>query len=118
MNQLSAMEFVTTTRGARSLLHEGYKYTLNQRTADGHTYWRCHDRSCPGSCLLLLSFVIVLVCHVVIVLVCHVVIVLVCHVVIVLVCHVVTKIVLDEMGHLLTSLDKMGLDEMGLDEMG
>ena len=102
MNQLSAMEFVTTTRGARSLLHEGYKYTLNQRTADGHTYWRCHDRSCPGSCLLLLSFVIVLVCHVVIVLVCH----------------VVTKIVLDEMGHLLTSLDEMGLDEMGLDEMG
>jgi len=32
-----------------------------------------------------------------------------CHVVIVLVCHVVTKIVLDEMGHLLTLLDEMGL---------
>ena len=41
-----------------------------------------------------------------------------CHVVIVLVCHVVTKIVLDEMGHLLTLLDEMGLDEIGLDEMG
>ena len=41
-----------------------------------------------------------------------------CHVVIVLVCHVVTKIVLDEMGHLLTLLDEMGLDKMGLDEMG
>jgi len=41
-----------------------------------------------------------------------------CHVVIVLVCHVVTKIVLDEMGHLLTLLEEMGLDEMGLDEMG
>ncbi len=48
MNQWSEMEFVTATRGARSLLHEGYKYTLNRRTADGHTYWRCHDRSCPG----------------------------------------------------------------------
>ncbi len=48
MNQLSEMEFITTTRGARSLLHEGYMYTLNRRTADGHTYWRCHDRSCPG----------------------------------------------------------------------
>ena len=35
-----------------------------------------------------------------------------CHV-IVLVCHVVTKIVLDEMGHLLTLLYEMGLDEMG-----
>ena len=32
--------------------------------------------------------------------------------------HVVTKRVLDEMGHLLTLLDKMGLDEMGSDEMG
>ena len=41
-----------------------------------------------------------------------------CHVLIVLVCHVVTKIVLDEMGHLLTLFDEMGLDEMGLDEMG
>ena len=36
-----------------------------------------------------------------------------CHVAIVLVCHVVTKIVLDEMGKLLTLLDEMGLDEMG-----
>ena len=36
-----------------------------------------------------------------------------CHVVIVLVCHLVTKIVLDEMGHLLTLSDEMGLDEMG-----
>jgi len=32
---------------------------------------------------------------------------------VVLVCHVVTKTVLDEMGQLLTLLDKMGLDEMG-----
>jgi len=37
---------------------------------------------------------------------------------VVLVCHVVTKIVLDEMGHLLTLLDEMGLDQMGLDQMG
>ena len=36
-----------------------------------------------------------------------------CYVAIVLVCHVVTKIVLDEMGKLLTLLDEMGLDEMG-----
>ena len=46
-----------------------------------------------------------------------------CYVAIALVCHVVTKIVLDEMGMLLTLLDEMGmlltlLDEMGLDEMG
>ena len=42
------MEFVTTTRGAHSLVCQGYKFTLNRRTADGQTYWRCHDRSCPG----------------------------------------------------------------------
>ena len=42
------MEFVLTTQGARSLVHQGYKYTLSRRTADGQTYWRCHDRSCPG----------------------------------------------------------------------
>lgn len=45
---MSEMEFITTTRGACSLLHEGYKYTLNRRTTDGQTYWRCHDRSCSG----------------------------------------------------------------------
>ncbi len=42
------MELTTTTRGARTLLYQGYKYTLNRRTADGHIYWRCHDRSCYG----------------------------------------------------------------------
>ena len=26
------MELVTTTRGARSLIHQGYRYTLNRRT--------------------------------------------------------------------------------------
>ena len=36
-----SMEFITTIRGARSLLHQGYRYTLNRRTADGQTYWRC-----------------------------------------------------------------------------
>ena len=43
-----SMEFITTIRGARSLLHQGYRYTLNHRTADGQTYWRCQDRSCSG----------------------------------------------------------------------
>lgn len=42
------MEYVTTIRGARSFLHQGYKYTLNCRNASGQIYWRCHDRSCPG----------------------------------------------------------------------
>ena len=31
------MEFGTSTRGARILLYQGYRYTLNRRTADGHT---------------------------------------------------------------------------------
>ena len=90
MNQLSAMEFVTTTRGVRSLLHEGYKYTLNRRTADMGIH--------TGDAMI--EAAPVPVCYF-------------CHVVIVLVCHVVTKIVLDEMGHLLTLLDEMGLEEMG-----
>ena len=28
------MEFVTTTRGGRSLIHQGYRYILNRKTAD------------------------------------------------------------------------------------
>ena len=31
---IESMEFVTT-RGARSLIHQGYRYTLNRRTAVG-----------------------------------------------------------------------------------
>ena len=31
-----------------SIGHEGFCYTLNRRTADGQTYWRCHNRACPG----------------------------------------------------------------------
>lgn len=46
---LTTMEFVTTIQGACSLLHQGYKYTLNRRNASGQIYWRCHDRSCPGT---------------------------------------------------------------------
>ena len=42
------IEFTTTKRGARSLLHDGYQYTINRRTADGQTYWRCFDRTCGG----------------------------------------------------------------------
>ena len=45
---IESMEFVTTTRGIRSLIHQGYRYTLNRRTANGQIYWRCTDRSCPG----------------------------------------------------------------------
>jgi len=55
---------------------------------------------CPcNNFFVVVFFVVIAVCYF-----CHV---------IVLVCHVVTKIVLDEMGHLLTLLDEMGLDEMG-----
>jgi len=41
------MEFVMTIQGAHSLVHQGYKYMLNWRTADGQTYWRCHDTPPP-----------------------------------------------------------------------
>ena len=41
-------QFVTTKRGARSLLQGGFKYTLNRRGREGQIYWRCVDRKCPG----------------------------------------------------------------------
>ncbi len=41
-------DFVTTKRGARSLLQGGFKYTLNRRGREGQIYWRCVDRKCPG----------------------------------------------------------------------
>ena len=37
-------QLVTTNRGARSLLQGGFKYTLNQRSREGQTYWRWVDR--------------------------------------------------------------------------
>ena len=43
-----AVEFVTTKQGARSMLYEGYKYTLNRCGNADQTYWRCVNRSCPG----------------------------------------------------------------------
>ena len=43
------MEFVTTTRGARSLIYEGYKYVINRRGRDDRIFWRCAEtRSCSG----------------------------------------------------------------------
>ena len=32
IQHIESMEFVTTTRGARSLIHHSYGYTLNRRT--------------------------------------------------------------------------------------
>ena len=43
------MEFVTTTRGARSLIFEGYRYIINRRGRDDRIFWRCAiSRSCSG----------------------------------------------------------------------
>ena len=44
------MEFVTTTRGARSLIFEGYRYVINRRGRNDSIFWRCaKSRSCRGS---------------------------------------------------------------------
>ena len=44
------MEFVTTTRGARSLIFEGYRYVINRRGRNDSIFWRCaKSRSCSGS---------------------------------------------------------------------
>lgn len=44
------MEFVKTTRGARALVCDGYKYVVNRRGRDRCIYWRCgRSRECSGS---------------------------------------------------------------------
>ena len=43
------MEFVTTTRGARSLIYEGHRYIINSRGRIDRIFWRCAiSRSCSG----------------------------------------------------------------------
>ena len=43
------MKFVTTTRGARSLIYEGYKYVIYRRVRNDRIFWRClKSRSCSG----------------------------------------------------------------------
>ena len=44
------MEFVTTQRGARSLIYEGHKYLINRRGRNGRIFWRCaKSRQCKGA---------------------------------------------------------------------
>ena len=44
------MEFVTTSRGTRALVYEGYIYIIHRRDRDGRIFWRCgKNRSCGGS---------------------------------------------------------------------
>lgn len=42
------MEFITTQKGAQSLLWEGSRFTINRKMANGTIYWRCSKRSCPA----------------------------------------------------------------------
>ena len=44
------MEFVTTQRGARSLIYEGHKYLINRRGRDDQIFWRyANSRQCEGA---------------------------------------------------------------------
>ena len=44
------MEFISTTRGGRSLLYEGFRYIVNRRGRDGRILWICYSsRSCGGA---------------------------------------------------------------------
>ena len=44
------MEFISTNRGARALVYEGYKYQINRRGLDGRIFWRCSkSRTCSGT---------------------------------------------------------------------
>ena len=33
------MKFILTKRGARSVMHDGFKYMLNRRGCEGQCYW-------------------------------------------------------------------------------
>ena len=47
---IEIMEFVTTQRGARSLIYEGHKYLINWRGRDGQIFWRyANSRQCEGA---------------------------------------------------------------------
>ncbi len=44
------MEFITAKRGARAIVYEGHRYTLNRRGRDGRIFWMCgRSLSCSGS---------------------------------------------------------------------
>ncbi len=44
------MEYITTKRGARAVVHAGHEHVLNRRGRDGRIFWRCgQSRSCSGS---------------------------------------------------------------------
>ena len=44
------MEFISTTRGGRSLIYEGFRYHENRIDRDGRIFWRCNNsRSCGGA---------------------------------------------------------------------
>ena len=42
------VEFMTTKRGASSLVINRYQYTLNQRGREGQSYWSSNNRLCKG----------------------------------------------------------------------
>ena len=46
------VKFITTKRGARSLVINGYQYTLNRRGREGQSYWRCTNRLCKGRAVI------------------------------------------------------------------
>ena len=53
------MEFVTTTRGGRPLIHEGYNYVLNSRGRDERIFWRCGKSCCCSGALTTINYEIV-----------------------------------------------------------
>ena len=44
------MEFISTKRGARSLIYGGHRYLINRRGRDDQEYWHCAlSRGCSGT---------------------------------------------------------------------
>ena len=49
--QFPEMEFVTTTRGGRTLIHEGYKHVLNRQGHDERIFWKFAKSHCCSGAL-------------------------------------------------------------------
>ena len=50
-----SMEFISTNKGGRQLIREGYIYQTNKNLSNGNTYWECQRRRNKNGCIVKLT---------------------------------------------------------------